>query len=90
MTKKFLFVDPAPKKPLDPKSMQILKTVVTHLQQAHFAANGNTFPADYRRYVLSLMAPGQPGEKVPIAEMASLCGVPLVIFKEWLSSPPAG
>ena len=85
MTKKFLFVDPAPKKPLHQKSMQILETVVSRLTAENFTENGNAYGDELRRFVLGLRAPGGPGEKMSLPEFAECCCLPLETVKEWIT-----
>ena len=38
----------------------------------------------FRRFVVGLAAPGQPGEAMSTAELASACGLPLGTLKDWL------
>lgn len=42
----------------------------------------------FRRFVVGLMAPGQPGAGLTVMEMAEMTGVPYGTLKDWLRHPP--
>lgn len=43
-----------------------------------------TYSDDFRRFIVGLIAPGQPAEQMSIAELASTSGVPRGTLKAWL------
>lgn len=87
--------------PPEPKAREAVLVAVRDYLIAHpgsvFGAGVRKVYSDgFRRFVLGLQAPGQPGERLSEAELADAVGIPFGTLKDWLripslrpTSPPA-
>jgi hypothetical protein len=51
-------------------------------------AERRRYSEGFRRFVVGLTAPGQPGETLSVPDLSLVTGVPLGTLKEWLRVPP--
>lgn len=61
--------------------------LMAHPGAAYGTGERRTYTDDFRRFVVGLTAPGQPGEGGSGAELAHAAGVPLGTLKDWLRLP---
>lgn len=58
-----------------------------HADARHYVGSRRSYSDDFRRFVLGLVGPGQPGEGMSIAALAYATDVPADVLTEWLDSP---
>jgi len=91
----------SPGRPATPPPVQDLTTLVVvvavrdYLQAHPGAACGRgertAYTDAFRRFVVGLAGPGQPGETLSMTDLAFATGVPVGTLKDWLRQPhPAG
>ena len=77
-----------PQRPPPTPLIQVVQTVTEFLMTHPGSAcqKGGRFKATgmFRRFILGLTAPGQPGEGMSAAELAYATGVPLEMLENWL------
>ena len=54
-----------------------------------FRSERHTYHDEFRRFIIGLKAPGQPGDEMSLAAFASATGVPEGTIKDWLHLPQA-
>ena len=59
-----------------------------HPGAAERSEKRTTYSDAFRRFVLELRSPGQPGADLTVETFASACGVPLGTIKDWLKAAP--
>lgn len=62
----------------------VLRFVLTHPGSACGPEARTTYSDEFRRFVVALSGPGQPGEGLSVAALASACLIPLGTMKNWM------
>jgi hypothetical protein len=76
---------------LSPEARRVaLLEVATDYLMAHPGAackseDGFTCTDDFRRFIVGLTGPGQPAEKMSLAELATVTRIPHDLLREWLA-----
>lgn len=81
-----------PEAPPEPKTTGAALAAVRDYLMAHPGAvcgpgMRRVYSHGFRRFVVGLAAPGQPGERLSVTELAEVTGVPLGTLKDWLRIP---
>jgi transposase InsO family protein len=80
----------------EPASMDSLLAVsrciqnylIRHPGSAYFDQGRHHYLDDFRRFIVGLVEPGQPGEGLSVAQLAEASSIPLGTLKSWFGSTP--
>lgn len=62
--------------------------LMRHPGSAYFDQDRHHYLDDFRRFVVGLVEPGQPGQGLSVAQLAEASSIPLGTLKSWFGSPP--
>lgn len=79
---------PAPTDALLVVSRCIQDYLMRHPGSAHFHQGRFHYLDDFRRFIVGLVGPGQPGEGLSVAQLADATSLPLGTLKSWFSKGP--